>query len=158
MNPLGTIDESVPLLVGRHAFGCITLCDHEKTMTRTLRVSRTEDLPSDPRYRAYFDLFNAGEYFESHEVLEAIWLEESGPDRLFLQGLIQLAASLHHLQRGNARSARNLLDMGSAKLAGYPTHHAGLSVARFVGRIRDYVEARMGRPLVEAAPPQVQLD
>lgn len=40
-------------------------------------------------------LFNRGLYWEAHEAWEELWLELSGEPRLFVQGLIQLAAAYH---------------------------------------------------------------
>jgi Domain of unknown function (DUF309) len=36
-------------------------------------------------------LFNAGKYFECHEVLEEIWLNSQGVEREFFHALIQMA-------------------------------------------------------------------
>ena len=53
----------------------------------------------DPRYAGYFVCFNRGDYYEAHDVLEDLWLEEHGPDRSYYQGLIQLAGALVHLRK-----------------------------------------------------------
>jgi hypothetical protein len=68
-------------------------------------------------------LFDLGEYFEAHEAWEARWLTTKLPgERLFLQGLIQVAASLHKLfVRHSPESAERLLTRGLAKLDGSDT-------------------------------------
>lgn len=73
----------------------------------------------DPRYARGIELFNSGQYFECHEVLEEIWTVARGGRRLFLQALIHCAVAMHHYERANANGAR--LQMGKAlkKLAGY---------------------------------------
>jgi predicted metal-dependent hydrolase len=40
-------------------------------------------------------LFNRGLYWEAHEAWEELWLELEDEPKLFLQGLIQLAAAYH---------------------------------------------------------------
>jgi len=62
------------------------------------------------------DLFNHDFWWEAHEAWESLWSRAEGSQRLFLQGLIQLAAALlkHHLRSGAgaeslARSARGKL-------------------------------------------------
>jgi predicted metal-dependent hydrolase len=70
------------------------------------------------RLRRGLELFNRGEFFESHEALEAVWLETSGEDRIFLQGLIQVAVSFYHLRRGNFVGSRRLLLAALEKLSG----------------------------------------
>lgn len=62
-------------------------------------------------------LFNHWCFFEVHEVLEPVWMEEVGDVKRFLQGLIQAAVALYHLGRGNVAGARSLLTEGLAKLS-----------------------------------------
>lgn len=57
----------------------------------------------------YARLFNQGHFFEAHEVLEETWKQSSGADREILQGLIQVAAAMVHLQRGTRAGAEELL-------------------------------------------------
>ncbi|HYB12007.1 MAG TPA: DUF309 domain-containing protein [Myxococcota bacterium] len=56
------------------------------------------------------DLFNHAFWWEAHEAWEGLWAHASGTQRLFLQGLIQLAAALlkHHIRSasGSVRLAR----------------------------------------------------
>ncbi|MFQ5751308.1 MAG: DUF309 domain-containing protein [bacterium] len=44
-------------------------------------------------------LFNSGKFWESHEAWEEVWKRHAENSRLFFQGLIQVAAGLHQLQR-----------------------------------------------------------
>ena len=74
-------------------------------------------------------LFNAGKFFEAHEVWEELWLAETEPEKTFLQGLIQLAAAFHHAGRGNSRGAQSLLAAGIVKLNRFPDDHRGLALA-----------------------------
>ena len=46
----------------------------------------------DPRFLKGIDEFNQQFFFECHETLEEIWLEEHGEERKFYQGIIQIAA------------------------------------------------------------------
>lgn len=62
-------------------------------------------------------LFNAGRFFEAHEKWEEAWLAETGPSRLLLQGLIQIAAGFLKAASGNVRAAVHLLDAGLGRLA-----------------------------------------
>ncbi len=60
-------------------------------------------------------LFNAREYYECHEVLEAIWRDERDPIRYLYQGILQIGVGLHHLRNGNFRGASLLLHDGIDK-------------------------------------------
>jgi hypothetical protein len=63
------------------------------------------------------EAFNRGEFFEAHERWEDAWHQLQGPERDAVQGLIQIAAGLHHLQRGRRRPAARLLRKGLARLS-----------------------------------------
>jgi hypothetical protein len=61
-------------------------------------------------------LFDAGLFFEAHEVLEPYWTAASGEAREALQGLIQVAVGWQHLANGNREGARSLLLEGGIRL------------------------------------------
>ena len=79
-------------------------------------------------------LFNGLRYWHAHEAWETLWRAASEKDRDFYQGLIMVAAGLLHLQRRNARGARNKLAEGLARLQKYEPAHRGLVVDELVGR------------------------
>jgi hypothetical protein len=56
-----------------------------------------------PCYAGYFECFNAGNYYEAHDVLEQLWLECRDGNRFFYQGLIQLAGAFVHLKKQRER-------------------------------------------------------
>ena len=74
-------------------------------------------------------LFNDGEFFHCHEVLEEAWKLERGPRRLFLQGLIHIAVGFYHSQQGNAAGAVRQLRKGIGKLAAYLPSYEGVDTA-----------------------------
>src|SRR5947209_7807661 len=63
----------------------------------------------DTRFNAACQHFDAGEYFEAHEVWEDLWNEAYGPRHAYLQGLIQTAVALHHAGNENWNGTRKLL-------------------------------------------------
>ena len=73
-------------------------------------------------------LFQAGAWFEAHEILERLWrgLERGSEAHRLTQGLIQLAVGLEHLRRGNPRGARGQWQKAEAKLEGLPDACGGL--------------------------------
>jgi predicted metal-dependent hydrolase len=75
------------------------------------------------------DLFNAGHYFDAHEVWEDVWRAAPVEEKKFLQGLIQVAVALHHHGRGNRDGARSLLARAQRNLAHYPDSYAGVNLA-----------------------------
>jgi predicted metal-dependent hydrolase len=74
--------------------------------------------------------FNRGEFFETHETWEEIWLAARAPDRTWLQGMIQIAAAFHHHRRLNTNGARRLLGWALAKLEDCPAKYRGIRLGR----------------------------
>ncbi|MDD4266881.1 MAG: DUF309 domain-containing protein [Pirellulaceae bacterium] len=89
--------------------------------------------------------FNQADYFESHEVWEALWIGETGPSRQFFKGLIQAAVALYHLENGNETGSRKLLESSAGYLQAYRPHYSGLDVDRFLGDLRRCFEANIER-------------
>lgn len=79
---------------------------------------------SRPDYAHHFlegvDRFNARRFWDAHESWETIWLVAESDVEQFLQGLIQLAAAYHHIQRGTLRGAPRLFEAALRRLAGFP--------------------------------------
>src|SRR6266571_3300792 len=61
--------------------------------------------------------FNGGKFFEAHEIWEEVWRELVGHERVAVQGLIQIAAALHHLRQGRSAPALRLIHKGARKLS-----------------------------------------
>src|ERR671922_1832523 len=87
--------------------------------------------PYDPRYLAGVLLFNAGDYFEAHEVWKDLWAESHGEERKFYQGLIQAAVGLCHFGNGNLGGAAKLYNSSRDYMAGCGERYLGLDVAGF---------------------------
>jgi hypothetical protein len=97
--------------------------------------------------QAAASLFDAGLYFEVHEVLEPHWVAAHGEVREALQGLIQVAVAWQHLANGNVAGARSLLEDGAARLHGARLLDADLEpFARAASEAADRVAA--GAPAV----------
>ncbi len=93
----------------------------------------------DPHYAGWFACFNRGEFFEAHDVLEALWLSErGGPDDLFYKGLIQLAGAFVHLRKDRLRPADALFQLAAANLARFPSRHKRLDVSQVLLLIQDW--------------------
>ena len=78
-------------------------------------------------------LFDAGLYFEVHELLEPHWSGAAGAERQALQGLIQIAVGFQHLANGNLAGARSLLAEGAARLRAGQL--PGLDLERFAAAV-----------------------
>ncbi len=104
-----------------------------------LELPRGRTPPLDPKQQHELlhtgvALFNGLRYWHAHEAWETLWRAADDEDRDFYQGLIQVAAGLLHLQRRNARGARNKLAEGLEKLAKYEPAHRGVVVNELVAK------------------------
>jgi hypothetical protein len=80
-------------------------------------------------------LFNHHLFFEVHEVLEAQWTKETGEEKRFLQGLIQIAVAFHHLGNHNLRGALSLLQNGMEKIAPHQPAFLGIELHDFLAAL-----------------------
>jgi len=79
-------------------------------------------------YLRGIELFNRGEFFEAHEVLEDVWRAAPASEKLFLQGLIQISVAFVHHSRGNHQGAQSLLRRACRNLSGYPAVCEGIDL------------------------------
>ena len=129
-------------------------------------------------YRAFFHCFNAGDFYEAHDVLEHLWLQCGDENRSFYQALIQFAGAFVHLQkhalypehpthgRRLCPGAR-LFALADARLAAYPAVHLNLNLLEVRGlcalwsqralRVGTDTERTLESPLTAFDPPQLVL-
>ena len=92
-----------------------------------------------PCYEGFFHCFNAGDYYEAHDVLEHLWLDCQDADHLYFKGLIQIAGAFVHLKKQHARPhhptdgrrlfpAVRLFSLGLANVEPFGPHHLGLDI------------------------------
>ncbi len=61
-------------------------------------------------------MFNAGEYHACHDAFEEVWLESSGDQKMFYQGLIQTAVAYYKILGRVYPGAKALFEKGMEKL------------------------------------------
>jgi uncharacterized protein len=106
------------------------------------QLSPCPTAPLAAEYVAFFVCFNAGEFFEAHEVLEEHWLEvRHDADGNFYKGLIQFAAAFVHWQAGRTGPAASLLRTAGGHLARYPVRHHGADLAGLLRMAGEWAEA-----------------
>jgi predicted metal-dependent hydrolase len=95
----------------------------------------------DRLYQKGLEAFNSAHFYDAHEHWEEVWLETPNPDKIFLQGLIQVAAAFHHYSRANLLGTRNLLRAGLLKLDCFPEDHGGLEIEALREAVRGWLAA-----------------
>ncbi|MFZ3214244.1 MAG: DUF309 domain-containing protein, partial [Terriglobales bacterium] len=107
------------------------------------------------KFQHGIELFNAGSFFEAHEVLEDVWREAHGEEKKFLQAVIQAAVGLHHHSTGNITGACSLLARASRKLADYPGAYCGIAVEGLRVSLEEW-KGSLADGAAPPAPPRLQ--
>jgi uncharacterized protein len=107
---------------------------------------------TEPEYVAFVECWNDERFFEAHEVLEGLWMRTRDRRQ---QGLIQLAAALYHVQRGNRKGARTMIDRALPRLrdpdAAVSPVDVG-SMCAYAEWLRTVLETTDGSDLIAARP------
>ncbi len=85
-------------------------------------------------------LFNEAKFFEAHEALEALWLKATGERKVFLHGLIQVAAAFHHHARNNPAGFHSLLEKGCRKLEAFGADFQGVDLSGLMSQLQLWKE------------------
>jgi hypothetical protein len=91
-------------------------------------------------------LWNAGLYFELHELLETIWPDAAEPEHTALKGWIQAAGAYLHSARGKPEAGRGLAERARGHLT------AGAAALTFIANLDQLIQA-LGQP----GPPVLRL-
>ena len=86
-------------------------------------------------------LYRAGKFWDAHEAWEGVWLKHPEPERLFIQGLILLAAAFHQQKRHIYKGATNHLKKALPKLEPFQPEFLDMSVRKVVDQARNCLEA-----------------
>ena len=103
-------------------------------------------------YEAGMTLFNAGGFFEAHEVWEDAWNGTSGRRSEFYRGLIQMAVVFEHYRRLNGQGVRKVFASAKARwTAPLPDVYMGLDLRGFERQVAtalaDVLAASRGTPV-----------
>lgn len=99
------------------------------------------------------ELFNRGDFFDCHEVLEEIWRSTTPEPRDLFQGLIQVGVGMFHFfERRHPRVARRVLAKGRHRLEPFAPESHGLDLASLLAAVEAW-ESWLEEPLGE--PPAV---
>lgn len=77
-------------------------------------------------------LFNAGEYYDCHEVIEEAWVAEKAPIRIMYQGILQIGVACYHIQQKNWRGAMKMIQRGLPKTERYAPHCMGIDLVKLI--------------------------
>jgi uncharacterized protein len=101
-------------------------------------------MDSEDKHRLFqkgLDAFNSGRFYDAHEHWEEVWLETPLPEKMFLQGLIQVAAAFHHYSRENLLGTQKLLQAGLSKMEPCPRVYERLEIEPLRAAVRRWLAA-----------------
>jgi len=116
-------------------------------------------MPEEKRdhFQEGIDLFNAGRFFECHEAWESVWNRSEGDDKAAIQGLIQAAVAILHLERGNREGAESLYAKARAKLDPLPDNFRELAIGELRRSLGEFFKsARTAKVSSLPARPQIR--
>ena len=99
--------------------------------------------------RVFFEglaLFNAGDWFEAHDVWEDVWNLASGDRKSFYQGLIMCAYVMEHVRRGNPRGVKTSYASLAFKFKDLPRVYRGIDVMGLQEEVLGYIKPVLGLP------------
>jgi hypothetical protein len=105
------------------------------------------------RYLYGIDLFNAGFWWEAHEVMEELWIQCGRTTQVarFLQGIIQVSAALLKYSISNPRGARRLKMRAQEKLELHSGVFLGIDVDELVSQVAEFIDGE------QILPPRIEL-
>jgi predicted metal-dependent hydrolase len=120
-----------------------------------------DDAPPDAEFLQGIKEFNARQFFDCHETLEAVWKKTTSPRREFIQGIIQAAVAFYHLDRGNLPGAIKLFRRALPRLQKFGGRCYGVDAFALASQIAcalstiesDNPEAEQKLP----EPPQIEI-
>lgn len=102
------------------------------------RAATGEDAPwscaETPPQELYLAIeqFNRGEYFEQHETLESLWINDARDIRRLYQGILKIGVGFYKLRLGNYRGTVNHIAGGIAYLTRFSEVCLNVDVARLI--------------------------
>jgi uncharacterized protein len=100
-------------------------------------------------------LFNRGDFFEAHEVLEDVWRAAPPEQKRFLQGVVQLAVAFHHYSTGNRIGMKSVMERGVGNICRHRGDCCGIDLASL---LRDLEQWRKVMPEATAVPPLPKIE
>lgn len=81
------------------------------------------------------ELFNNADFFAAHDFFEELWIESEQKDRLFFQGMVQIAVGCYHLVSGNYKGAQSQYRKATEKLNNYVPNYYGVDLELLLNQV-----------------------
>lgn len=103
--------------------------------------SQSKSLFANAIFQQAIAAFNRADFFSAHELFEDLWRVAPEDERLFLQGLVQLAVAFHHESQGNRTGAESVMKRALRNLSGYPGQFAGVQLGPLRKSVQEWTQS-----------------
>jgi predicted metal-dependent hydrolase len=102
--------------------------------------------------------FNEGRYHDAHEAWECLWIHmEKSPNRLFIQGMIKVAAALDKYGKKEFGGTSKLLESGIHILHDSRTASIDIDKDCFIDEVSSFLkEFLLSRPISQQGFPKIK--
>jgi hypothetical protein len=94
-------------------------------------------------YREFWRLWGEERFYACHEVLEELWRQTAGGERLFYNGLIHCAVAIYQHRRGNPTGAARQLMRARVKLARFAPFYGGVDIEALLAAVENAVQGSL---------------
>jgi uncharacterized protein len=108
-----------------------------------------------PALTEFVNLFNSGEYWQSHEVLEAVWKENRSD---FYHGLILLTSAFVHRERNNRHGVLAQLDKAEPVLRRFGPGYLGIDLDKTLKMSAGLRAMATNGPIAAGEPARLDLE
>ena len=81
-------------------------------------------------------LFNEGKYYDSHHILEELWLSTNDLHKSLYQGIIQSAVALHLLDKNRLEGAYKMFNKAINNLEKHGSHALGIDIYSLINDMK----------------------
>lgn len=96
----------------------------------------------DKRFKKAISLFNTGDYFESHDVLEELWLETDSEYKDLYQGIIQSAVAFYLVCEHRYKGAYKMFERSKKNLSKYNQTSQGININKLISDSTEFFESQ----------------
>jgi uncharacterized protein len=107
---------------------------------------------SSDELRRGIELFNQGEFFAAHEVLEDVWRASGPEEKKFFQGLTQVAVAFHHHSTGNFIGMESVLRRAIGNLEKLPVRSEGIDLETLLKSLKSWCAAIESKSVTPGLP------
>ena len=89
------------------------------------------------RYLLFIEYFNRAKFMSAQTTLDEVWIQETGSDKDFYGGLIQVSVSMYHLTNGNPKGAVRIYQKAKDMISKYGDTYKDIKLSSLLAHLDD---------------------